>query len=148
VRLVNRQFGEATLDALVRVPQTLFEPQDLFADHGKSKMTRLDDAGVHRPDGNLVYAVALDAHEWVAAAAFRVFLPRSPVGVRGIDPKLVGDCTLHAARRGKQILQSGVLGNGVGGRIAGNGTLARPQVEHEHARIRGKRRVQLEVSRL
>ena len=65
VGLQRRQLGEAALDALVHVAQVLFEPQHLLADDREAEVARLDDAGVHRADGDLVHAVAFDAHEGV-----------------------------------------------------------------------------------
>ena len=47
----------------MHVAQALLEPKHLFADDLEAEMARLDDPGVHRTDGNLVDAVALDAHE-------------------------------------------------------------------------------------
>ena len=59
------ELGEAPLDALVRVAEPLLEPEHLFADDRKAEMSRLDDAGVHRSDRDLVHAVTLHAHERV-----------------------------------------------------------------------------------
>ena len=46
--------GHQRLDALVHVAEALFEPHHGLAAGGEAKMTRLDDAGVHRPDRNLM----------------------------------------------------------------------------------------------
>ena len=59
------QLGHALLDPLVGVAQALFQSQHLLTDDGKPKVPRLNDAGVHRPHWNLVYAVALHPHEGV-----------------------------------------------------------------------------------
>ena len=56
---------EAPLDALVHITEALLEPQYLLADDRESKVPRLDDAGVHGTDRNLVHALALDAHEFI-----------------------------------------------------------------------------------
>ncbi len=63
VRLDEGQRLEALLDALVRVAQALLEAQHLLADDREAEMSGLDDAGVHRPDRDLVHAVAFDADE-------------------------------------------------------------------------------------
>src|SRR5215831_3161048 len=52
---------EALLDAFVDVTQAFLESEHLLADDLKPEMPRLDDAGVHGTDGNLVHAVARDA---------------------------------------------------------------------------------------
>ncbi len=65
VRFQRRQLGEAALDALVHVAQVLLEPQHFLADDREAEVAGLDDAGVHRADGDLVHAIAFDAHEGV-----------------------------------------------------------------------------------
>ena len=60
---------EALLDALVHEAEPLLEAQHLLADDLEAEVTGLDDAGVDRPDRDLVHAVAFDADE-------RVFLLR------------------------------------------------------------------------
>jgi hypothetical protein len=47
----------------VRVTQPLFQPDDGLAVGGEAEMTGLDDAGVDRPDRNLVQAFALGRQE-------------------------------------------------------------------------------------
>ncbi len=123
VRLERRQLREAAVDALVRVAQVLFEPQHLLADDREAKMPRLDDARVHRANGDLVHAVAFDTHEGVVrwhvgvrrgrcpgVVAQRVIVRRpEPVvepGARvgrafGDDPQQVRRRALHAAGGGK-----------------------------------------------
>ena len=63
--LEDRQLGEAPLDALVHVAEPLLEPEHFLADDREAEVAGLDDAGVHRPDRDLVHAVAVDAHERV-----------------------------------------------------------------------------------
>src|SRR5690606_40909852 len=46
----------------------LFEPDDGLAARGEAEMTRLDDAGVDRADGNLVQVLALRRQEAVGRA--------------------------------------------------------------------------------
>ncbi len=77
VPLGERHRLEALFDPLVHVPEALLEAQHLFADDLEAEMSRLDDAGVHRPDGDLVNAVAFDADECV------VLLARLPLRRRG-----------------------------------------------------------------
>ena len=60
---------EALLDALVHVAQPLLEPQHLLADDLEAEVAGLDDAGVHGSDGDLVHAVAFDAHERIVPPA-------------------------------------------------------------------------------
>ena len=59
------ELREASLNALVRVAESLFELQRLFADDRKAKVAGFDDARMHRPHWNLMHAIALDAHERV-----------------------------------------------------------------------------------
>ncbi len=61
--LEDRQIGEASLDALVHIAETLLEPEHLLANDREAEMTRLYDAGVHRTDGNLVDPVPRDPYE-------------------------------------------------------------------------------------
>ena len=56
------------VDALVDVAEPLFEPHDRLAIGGEAEMPGLDDAGMHRPDRDLVQALALDREEGYAAA--------------------------------------------------------------------------------
>ena len=53
-RLRDRRAGHQPVNALVHIAETLFEADDGFAGGGKTEMTRLDDAGMYRPDRNLV----------------------------------------------------------------------------------------------
>jgi len=56
------------LDALVHIAQSLLEPDDRFAVGGESKVPGFDDAGMHRPDRDLVHFVAGDAGERIRLA--------------------------------------------------------------------------------
>ena len=51
------------LDALVGVAEPLFQPHHRLAVGGEAEMAGLDDAGMHRPDRDLVQAVALRRQE-------------------------------------------------------------------------------------
>ena len=63
-----RSSGAPTIrlvDALVHVAQPLLEPHDGLAVGGEAEMPGLDDAGVHRPDRDLVQRLALGGKERV-----------------------------------------------------------------------------------
>ena len=55
-RLFDRRAGHQRLDALVHIAEALLEPHHRLAAGGEAEMSRLDDAGMHRTDGNLVQA--------------------------------------------------------------------------------------------
>ena len=66
------------LYALVHVSEPLLQPDNRFAAGGEAKMPRLDDAGMHGPDRDLVQALALGGQEAVGrrrAAALDALLP-------------------------------------------------------------------------
>src|SRR5207302_2531123 len=67
----ERHSFEALLDPLVRVTEPLLQPQDLLADDREAEMPRLDDAGMHRTDRNLVHAFSLDPDERIAVVGLR-----------------------------------------------------------------------------
>src|SRR5262245_59208790 len=52
---LQRHRFEALLDSLVLVAEPLLEPQQLFAHDREAEMPRLDRAGVHRADRDLVH---------------------------------------------------------------------------------------------
>ena len=58
----------ASLDPLVHVAEPLLEPKHLLPDDREAEVARFDDAGVDRPDRNLVHAVALHADDLVELA--------------------------------------------------------------------------------
>ena len=60
---------EALLDAFMFVAEPLLQPQHLLADDREAEMPGFDDAGVHRPDRNLVHAVAADLYEGIVVDA-------------------------------------------------------------------------------
>jgi hypothetical protein len=75
----------AVLDAAVLVAEGDFEVEDFLAGALETKMAGLDDAGVHRADGDLVNLAAVDAEELAhggrgAGAAADGFEPRVAVG--------------------------------------------------------------------
>jgi hypothetical protein len=72
--------GHQAFDALVRVTQPLLEPHDGLAIGGETEVAWLDDAGMDRPDGDLVQSLALGRQEFVACLA----LPPGPPPV--IEP--------------------------------------------------------------
>ena len=57
--------GQQAVDALVHVAQPLLQPRHGLAVDGEAEMAGLDDAGMHRPDRNLVQALALNRQEIV-----------------------------------------------------------------------------------
>ena len=60
-----RGAGHQRFDALVHIAEALFEPHHGLAAGGEAKMSRLDDAGVHRADRNLMQRFAFDGKEIV-----------------------------------------------------------------------------------
>ena len=57
---------EEILDAPMLIPESNFKMQYLFTPTVKAEMSRLNDSGMHRPDANLVDAVALDRKKRIA----------------------------------------------------------------------------------
>ena len=81
---------EQPLDALVLVAEALLQAQQALADHRKSEVARLDDAGMDGADGNLVRALAADLDEVVVgwrigetAPLAGIVAQREPVGRPG-----------------------------------------------------------------
>src|SRR5438552_4068179 len=115
---LQRQRFEAFLDAFMRVPEALFQPQDALADHREAEMPGLDDAGMHRTDGDLVHPLALDRNEgiaWIARREARVERhvaaqgesvlapcpmpqPAARVAHSSAQPHQIRDRALHPAR--------------------------------------------------
>ena len=62
----HRQFTEAPFNPLVNISQTLFESENLLANHRKTEMARFDDARVDGPHRNFMYTVAFHRYEGVA----------------------------------------------------------------------------------
>ncbi len=79
--LFERRAGHQQLDAFMHVAQALFEARDGFAVGGEAEMAGLDDAGMHRPDRDLVQVFAFHRQKFVggirgghfAARAERMF---------------------------------------------------------------------------
>ena len=69
--LLQRGAVHQVVDALVHVAQALFQPHHRFAIGGEAEMARLDDAGVHRTDGDLVQAFAFDRQERIGGRVAR-----------------------------------------------------------------------------
>jgi hypothetical protein len=57
---------KALFDALVLVTQTLLQAQYTLTDDRKTKVSRLDGAGVYRADGDFMHAVACDLNELIS----------------------------------------------------------------------------------
>ena len=117
-------------DALVHVAEPLLEAHDGLAVGGEAEVAGLDDAGVYRPDGDLMHRRAFGRMERIAIAAGR---RRCPVAVRmaqtpapmvepapvigaavGLQPIEVADGALQPQRgqmcegdRGKAALRTG-----------------------------------------
>ena len=68
-RPVDVGAGHQTLDALVDVAEPLLEPHHGLAVGGEAEMAGLDDAGMDRPDRDLVQALALGGQEAIGARA-------------------------------------------------------------------------------
>ena len=120
---LQRQRFEAFLDAFMRVPKALFQPQDALADHREAEMPGLDDAGMHRTDGDLVHPLALDRNEgiaWIARREARVERhiaaqgesvlapcpmpqPAARVTHSSAQPHQIRDRALHPARGRKEV---------------------------------------------
>ncbi len=81
-RLVQVAVGQQAVDALVHVAEPLLQPRHDLAVGGEAEMAGLDDAGVHRPDRNLVQALALDRQEFVARRIARSAAALAPSGAR------------------------------------------------------------------
>ena len=108
-------------------------------------MARLDDAGMHRSDRNLVDAVALDLHErvvidgkwgrvsgmvgigqWVKGGRpRRMAQPRSLIRIRAVQPGQIGNGTLHAACARKPLFKPRITGF----------RSSQSQRQYEHTRI-------------
>ena len=86
-RPLDRRAGHQRFDALVHVAEALFEPHHGLAAGGEAEMSRLDDAGVHGTDGNLMQAFAFDRQKRVGGS-------RSGAGVRAPS----GCCTSQKPR--------------------------------------------------
>ena len=65
---LERRARHQRLDALVDVAEALLEPHHRLAVGGEAEMARLDDAGMHRPDRDLVQALALGRQEGIGRA--------------------------------------------------------------------------------
>ena len=70
VRLVGPA-DERPLDAAMLVAQRDLQVKDVLAVALEAEMSRLDDAGMHGPDGDLVDLVALNAKESSRGCAWR-----------------------------------------------------------------------------
>ena len=120
---------EPFLDTAVRVAEALLEAQHLFAHHRETEVPGLDGTGVDRADGDLVHAIAFDAHvrirlpgagrdfAHVRVAAQRetayrpraVLQPRACVDRAGCDmAEEIVDRALHARRAREHPRQIGI----------------------------------------
>ena len=63
-RLLERGALHQGFDALVHIAEPLLQPHHVLAIGGEAEMSRLDDAGMHGTDRDLVQAFALDRQEW------------------------------------------------------------------------------------
>ena len=74
----RRAADQGPLDAAVLVAQRDLQVEDVLAVALEAEVARLDDAGVDRPDGDLVDLLALDPEEVGHARQDRVARPRDP----------------------------------------------------------------------
>jgi hypothetical protein len=98
------------LDPAMLVAERDLEVEDLLAVALEAEVARLDHSGVHRPDGDLVDSLALDAEEVgdarrrrrigrVLSAPRRVVADRLEPGMPdGADAELLGDLALEHVR--------------------------------------------------
>ena len=98
-----RRAGHQRLDALMHVAEPLFEPHHGLAIGGEAEMSRLDDAGMHRADRDLVQAFAFRRQKVIGGR-----LPLAPA-VRAPS----GCCTSQKPRSSQ-------------GRVSGNPTGSKP----------------------
>ncbi len=122
VTVGDAEILEVLVGALVGIAEALLKPQHLLTHDREAEMPRLDDARVDRADGDLVHALAINAHEGVVLgrvfargggvevapqrkfgrAPAAVAQPRAAVGSAfGGDAQQVEQRALHAPRRGK-----------------------------------------------
>jgi hypothetical protein len=66
------------LDAFVDITEPLFETHHGLPAGGEAEMPRLDDAGMHRPDRDLMQMFALDGQKFVGLAVVEPGAPASP----------------------------------------------------------------------
>ena len=95
-----RQIGarHQRVDALVDVAEPLLQPRDGLAGGVKAEMAGFDDAGVHRPDGNLVQARAFRGEKRVRRGRGRRRLA-GPEGMADRPAAVIEPRPLHRARR-------------------------------------------------
>ena len=96
-----RAAGERLLDAAVLVAERDLEVQHLLARALEAEVPRLDDAGVHRPDGDLVDLAALHAEELAVGRARRPSIARTGFShgwPSGISAVLLPDFALEEMR--------------------------------------------------
>ena len=107
----RRRARHQAVDALVHVAQPLLQPHHRLAVGGEAEMAGLDDAGVHRPDRDLVHRRAFGRMEGVGVAGCRrglapaervphapaaVVEPAARIGrVLGLQPVEVADGALQ-----------------------------------------------------
>ncbi len=90
------------IDALVHVAQALLQPHHGFAVAGEAEMARLDDAGMHRADRNLMQAFAFHRQERIRRGIRAMIEPGARVGqadrlkaeqvARGRSSRIAGAC--------------------------------------------------------
>ena len=98
-------------DALVDIAKPLLQPHDCFAVGGEAKMARLDDAGMHRADRDLVQAFAFGGKEGDREARLALAArSRRPAG---------GDCRTSLSRAPPAALRADLPG--------GEAAMAQPQ---------------------
>ena len=76
-RLLDRGSRHQRLDALVHIAEALFEPHHGLAAGGEAEVPGLDDAGMHRPDRDLVQAFAFRRQEGIGRPCGRRLAART-----------------------------------------------------------------------
>ncbi len=67
-RALERSTFHQRLDSLVHITEPLFQSHQRLAAGGEAEMSRFDDSGMHRPDGNLMQVFALHRKKGIAGA--------------------------------------------------------------------------------
>ena len=131
-----RQVGarNQAFDALVDIAETLFEPNHGLAIRSEAEMPRLDDAGMNRPDRNLMEAGPLGGQERVGHAVDRVRAPprradaSPPIG-RGRASRARPARPAARGRTGPESARSSLIAGGCRAPIDG-------KLPSAHARVR------------
>ena len=137
------------LDALVHVAEPLLQPHHVLAIGGEAEMPGLDDAGMHRPDRNLVQAFAFDRQERVRRGRLRGLLfaermahipkaeiePGPRVRCAGrLQPEESTDGAFQPDRR--RMLRPDARVASIGAGVSDDGDIAGRLVDRRHVHVR------------